>query len=163
MQNKLNGKQVTKRPNIITAKIQTANEVRSSSGSKLVTADSPDFESLRRAHVNEISNSIRGRGMNNLLANRLKALETPFLDFTNRLLKDHGPIYLEWLRDAPQYKAKWIQMLSRMSNTNDKGTTFGDGAARVGMQLRSSPEGGSHLFSFGFLRSTLLSGGPENV
>ncbi|GJS47816.1 hypothetical protein Tco_0597937 [Tanacetum coccineum] len=27
-----------------------------------------------------------------------------------------------------------------MSNTSDKGTTFGDGAARVGMQLRSSPK-----------------------
>ncbi|GJR37298.1 branched-chain amino acid aminotransferase 2, chloroplastic-like protein [Tanacetum coccineum] len=72
MQSKLNGKQVTKRPNIITAKIQTADEVRSSSGSKLVVADSPDFEALRRAHVNEISNAIRGCGMNNLLANRLK-------------------------------------------------------------------------------------------
>ncbi|GJX70507.1 hypothetical protein Tco_0307678 [Tanacetum coccineum] len=31
-------------------------------------------------------------------------------------------------------------VLSRMSNTSDKGTTFGDGAARVGMQLRSSPK-----------------------
>ncbi|GJZ56644.1 hypothetical protein Tco_0611837, partial [Tanacetum coccineum] len=29
---------------------------------------------------------------------------------------------------------------SRMSNTSDKGTTFRDGAARVGMQLRSSPK-----------------------
>ncbi|GJU69567.1 zinc knuckle CX2CX4HX4C containing protein [Tanacetum coccineum] len=29
---------------------------------------------------------------------------------------------------------------SRMSNTSDKGTTFGDGAARAGMQLRSSPK-----------------------
>ncbi|GKA76899.1 hypothetical protein Tco_0783360 [Tanacetum coccineum] len=29
---------------------------------------------------------------------------------------------------------------SRMLNTSDKGTTFGDGAARVGMQLRSSPK-----------------------
>ncbi|GJR96776.1 hypothetical protein Tco_0268950 [Tanacetum coccineum] len=29
---------------------------------------------------------------------------------------------------------------SRMSNTSDKGTMFGDGAARVGMQLRSSPK-----------------------
>ncbi|GKF02595.1 hypothetical protein Tco_0029518 [Tanacetum coccineum] len=27
-----------------------------------------------------------------------------------------------------------------MSNTSDKGTTFGNGAARVGMQLRSSPK-----------------------
>ncbi|GJV36231.1 hypothetical protein Tco_1408708 [Tanacetum coccineum] len=30
--------------------------------------------------------------------------------------------------------------ISRMSNTSDKGTMFGDGAARVGMQLRSSPK-----------------------
>ncbi|GJT94227.1 zinc knuckle CX2CX4HX4C containing protein, partial [Tanacetum coccineum] len=29
---------------------------------------------------------------------------------------------------------------SRMLNTSDKGTMFGDGAARVGMQLRSSPK-----------------------
>ncbi|GJU00751.1 DNA glycosylase [Tanacetum coccineum] len=74
MQSKLDGKQVTKRPNIITAKIQTTDEVGSSSGSKLVATDSPAFEALRRAHVNEISDAIRGRGMNNLLADRLKGL-----------------------------------------------------------------------------------------
>ncbi|GJZ21132.1 putative reverse transcriptase domain-containing protein [Tanacetum coccineum] len=34
----------------------------------------------------------------------------------------------------------WWNSKSRMSNTSDKGTTFGDGAARVGMQLRSSPK-----------------------
>ncbi|GJW11233.1 zinc knuckle CX2CX4HX4C containing protein [Tanacetum coccineum] len=33
-----------------------------------------------------------------------------------------------------------LSFRSRMSNTSDKGTTFGDGAARVGMQLRSSPK-----------------------
>ncbi|GJZ97135.1 acyltransferase-like protein, chloroplastic, partial [Tanacetum coccineum] len=33
-----------------------------------------------------------------------------------------------------------LKDLSRMSNTSDKGTMFGDGAARVGMQLRSSPK-----------------------
>ncbi|GJV07450.1 hypothetical protein Tco_1345106 [Tanacetum coccineum] len=31
---------------------------------------------------------------------------------------------------------KWVSKVSRMSNTSDKGTTFGDGAARVGIQLR---------------------------
>ncbi|GKA57433.1 hypothetical protein Tco_0756621 [Tanacetum coccineum] len=41
-------------------------------GSKLVATDSPAFEALRRAHVNEILDAIRGRGMNNLLADRLK-------------------------------------------------------------------------------------------
>ncbi|GJV07455.1 zinc knuckle CX2CX4HX4C containing protein [Tanacetum coccineum] len=35
---------------------------------------------------------------------------------------------------------KWVSEVSRMSNTSDKGTTFGDGAARVGIQLRSSPK-----------------------
>ncbi|GKE98628.1 hypothetical protein Tco_0021979, partial [Tanacetum coccineum] len=36
-----------------------------------------------------------------------------------------------------------------MSNTSDKGTMFGNGAARVGMQLRSSPKvsTSSHLVS----------------
>ncbi|GJW51066.1 zinc knuckle CX2CX4HX4C containing protein [Tanacetum coccineum] len=42
-----------------------------------------------------------------------------------------------------------IATTSRMSNTSDKGTTYGDGAARVGMQLRSSPKvsTSSHLVS----------------
>ncbi|GKD22658.1 putative reverse transcriptase domain-containing protein [Tanacetum coccineum] len=38
------------------------------------------------------------------------------------------------------YKVELADGKSRMSNTSDKGTTFGDGAARVGMQLRSSPK-----------------------
>ncbi|PWA75235.1 DNA glycosylase [Artemisia annua] len=62
-------------------------------------ADSLDYEALRRAHVNEISDAIRERGMNNLLADRMK-------DFLNRLVRDHGAIDLEWLRDAPQDKVK---------------------------------------------------------
>ncbi|GKD60275.1 DNA glycosylase, partial [Tanacetum coccineum] len=86
---------------------QTTDEVGSSSGLKLFAADSTAFEALRRAHVNEILDAIRGRGMNNLLADRLK-------DIPNRLLKDHGPIYLEWLRDAPQYKAKLKEQISHV-------------------------------------------------
>lgn len=35
-------------------------------------ADSLDYEALRRARVNEISDAIRERGMNNLLADRIK-------------------------------------------------------------------------------------------
>ncbi|KAI7730166.1 hypothetical protein M8C21_001454 [Ambrosia artemisiifolia] len=62
-------------------------------------ADSLDYEALRRAHVNEISDAIRERGMNNLLADRIK-------DFLDRLVRDHGSIDLEWLRDAPPDKAK---------------------------------------------------------
>ncbi|XP_035844947.1 DNA glycosylase/AP lyase ROS1 isoform X2 [Helianthus annuus] len=61
--------------------------------------DSLDYEALRRAHVNEISDAIRERGMNNLLADRIK-------DFLDRLVRDHGSIDLEWLRDAPPDKAK---------------------------------------------------------
>ncbi|GJX92952.1 zf-CCHC domain-containing protein [Tanacetum coccineum] len=46
------------------------------------------------------------------------------------------------------YPMAWIRRIrvsvcllqSRMSNTSDKGTMFGDGTARVGMQLRSSPK-----------------------
>nr|XP_043632196.1 transcriptional activator DEMETER-like [Erigeron canadensis] len=62
-------------------------------------SDSIDYEALRRAHVNEISDAIKERGMNNLLADRMK-------DFLNRLVRDHGAIDLEWLRDAPPDKAK---------------------------------------------------------
>ncbi|XP_020260622.1 protein ROS1-like isoform X2 [Asparagus officinalis] len=61
--------------------------------------DSLDYEALRNADVNEISNAIRERGMNNMLAERIK-------DFLNRLVQDHGSIDLEWLRDIPPDKAK---------------------------------------------------------
>ncbi|GKC80380.1 hypothetical protein Tco_1131154, partial [Tanacetum coccineum] len=37
-------------------------------------------------------------------------------------------------------KTKAVKNKSRMSNTSNKGTMFGDGAARVDMQLRSSPK-----------------------
>ncbi|EHA8587928.1 protein ROS1A [Cocos nucifera] len=61
--------------------------------------DSLDWEAVRCAMVNEISEAIRERGMNNVLAGRIK-------DFLNRLVKDHGSIDLEWLRDIPPDKAK---------------------------------------------------------
>ncbi|MFS8012334.1 putative HhH-GPD domain, endonuclease III-like, iron-sulfur cluster loop, DNA glycosylase [Helianthus anomalus] len=61
--------------------------------------DTIDYEALRRANVNEISDAIKERGMNNLLADRMQ-------DFLNRLVRDHGSIDLEWLRDAPPDKAK---------------------------------------------------------
>ncbi|XP_008803804.3 protein ROS1A-like [Phoenix dactylifera] len=61
--------------------------------------DSLDWEAVRRADVNKISEAIRERGMNNVLAGRIK-------DFLNRLVKDHGSIDLEWLRDIPPDKAK---------------------------------------------------------
>ncbi|XP_029117754.1 protein ROS1A isoform X3 [Elaeis guineensis] len=61
--------------------------------------DSLDWEAVRCADVNEISEAIRERGMNNVLAGRIK-------DFLNRLVKEHGSIDLEWLRDIPPDKAK---------------------------------------------------------
>ncbi|XP_077230322.1 DNA glycosylase/AP lyase ROS1-like isoform X2 [Tasmannia lanceolata] len=61
--------------------------------------DSLDWEAVRCAEVDEISNTIRGRGMNNRLAERIK-------DFLNRLLREHGSLDLEWLRDVPPGKAK---------------------------------------------------------
>ncbi|WOL02267.1 protein ROS1-like isoform X2 [Canna indica] len=63
------------------------------------TMDSIDWEAVRCAEVKEISDSIRERGMNNKLAERIK-------DFLNRLVEDHGSIDLEWLRDVEPGKAK---------------------------------------------------------
>lgn len=63
------------------------------------TMDSLDYEAVRCADVNEIAQTIKERGMNNMLAERMK-------DFLNRLVRDHGSIDLEWLRDVPPDKAK---------------------------------------------------------
>ncbi|XP_073134408.1 transcriptional activator DEMETER [Henckelia pumila] len=63
------------------------------------TMDSVDWETVRCADVNEIAHTIRERGMNNRLAERIK-------DFLNRLVRDHGSLDLEWLRDIPPDKAK---------------------------------------------------------
>ncbi|XP_059646749.1 DNA glycosylase/AP lyase ROS1-like [Cornus florida] len=61
--------------------------------------DSLDWEAVRCADVNVIANTIKERGMNNMLAERIK-------DFLNRLVREHGSIDLEWLRDVPPDKAK---------------------------------------------------------
>ncbi|XP_020394122.1 protein ROS1A isoform X7 [Zea mays] len=61
--------------------------------------DTVDWEAVRQAEVREISETIRERGMNNMLAERIK-------EFLNRLVTDHGGIDLEWLRDVPPDKAK---------------------------------------------------------
>ncbi|CAA3007926.1 transcriptional activator DEMETER-like [Olea europaea subsp. europaea] len=63
------------------------------------TMDSLDYEALRKADVREISETIKERGMNNMLAERIK-------DFLNRLVDDHGGMDLEWLRDVPPEKSK---------------------------------------------------------
>lgn len=63
------------------------------------TKDSVDWEAVRQADVRDISETIRERGMNNVLAERIK-------EFLNRLVSDHGSIDLEWLRDLQPDKAK---------------------------------------------------------
>ncbi|KAL2250730.1 UNVERIFIED_CONTAM: Protein ROS1A [Sesamum indicum] len=63
------------------------------------TLDSVDWDAVRCADVNEIAHTIKERGMNNMLAERIK-------DFLNRVVRDHGSIDLEWLRDIPPDKAK---------------------------------------------------------
>nr|XP_010940517.1 protein ROS1A isoform X1 [Elaeis guineensis] len=63
------------------------------------TMDSLDWDAVRSADVKEISETIRERGMNNMLAERIK-------EFLDRLVRDHGSINLEWLRDVEPDKAK---------------------------------------------------------
>ncbi|KAF1860254.1 hypothetical protein Lal_00037592 [Lupinus albus] len=63
------------------------------------TMDSLDWEAVRCADVNVIANTIKERGMNNRLADRIK-------NFLNRLVEEHGDIDLEWLRDVPPDQAK---------------------------------------------------------
>ncbi|TKY53045.1 ROS1 protein [Spatholobus suberectus] len=63
------------------------------------TMDSLDWDAVRCAHVSEIAETIKERGMNNRLAERIK-------NFLNRLVEEHGSIDLEWLRDVPPDKAK---------------------------------------------------------
>ncbi|KAL9227836.1 hypothetical protein vseg_003482 [Gypsophila vaccaria] len=61
--------------------------------------DSVDWEAVRHADVNDIAETIKERGMNNMLAERIKGL-------LDRLVKDHGSTDMEWLRDIPPDKAK---------------------------------------------------------
>ncbi|KAE9619270.1 putative DNA glycosylase, helix-turn-helix, base-excision DNA repair [Lupinus albus] len=63
------------------------------------TMDSLDYEAMRCASVKEISDTIKERGMNNMLAERMK-------EFLNRLVIDHGSIDLEWLRHVPPDQTK---------------------------------------------------------
>ncbi|CAL1373073.1 unnamed protein product [Linum trigynum] len=61
--------------------------------------DSVDWEAVRCSDVDEIAETIKARGMNNMLAARMK-------EFLNKLITYHGSIDLEWLRDVPPDKAK---------------------------------------------------------
>ncbi|XP_010516871.1 PREDICTED: protein ROS1-like [Camelina sativa] len=63
------------------------------------TMDTVDWEAIRAAHVSEVAETIKSRGMNHKLAERIQG-------FLDRLVNDHGSIDLEWLRDVPPDKAK---------------------------------------------------------
>ncbi|XP_010558958.1 PREDICTED: protein ROS1 isoform X2 [Tarenaya hassleriana] len=63
------------------------------------TMDSVDWEAVRTTNVDTVANAIKERGMNNVLAGRIQ-------DFLTRVVRDHGSIDLEWLRDVPPDKAK---------------------------------------------------------
>ncbi|GJZ08616.1 ROS1-like protein [Tanacetum coccineum] len=63
------------------------------------TMDLLDYEAIMNADVHEVADAIKGRGMHNNLAARIKAM-------LERLVRDHGNIYLEWLRDVPHDKTK---------------------------------------------------------
>ncbi|VFQ82791.1 unnamed protein product [Cuscuta campestris] len=64
-----------------------------------INLDAVDWDAVRRAPVEEIAKIIESRGMNNVLAAKIKA-------FLQRLVHDHGSVDLEWLKDIPPDKAK---------------------------------------------------------
>ncbi|KAK4785239.1 hypothetical protein SAY86_001928 [Trapa natans] len=91
--------------------------------------DSLDYEVMRKASISEISNTIKERGMNNMLAARMK-------DFLNRLVEDHGSIDLEWLRDVPPDKGNSFTLAILQVDTN-----VGRIAVRLGwVPLQPLPE-----------------------
>ncbi|XP_071707250.1 DNA glycosylase/AP lyase ROS1-like isoform X2 [Rutidosis leptorrhynchoides] len=61
--------------------------------------DAVDWDAVRRCTIEELANVIAKRGMNNMLAEKIK-------DFLDRMYKDHGTLDLEWLRYAPPDVAK---------------------------------------------------------
>ncbi|KAI7734524.1 hypothetical protein M8C21_030971 [Ambrosia artemisiifolia] len=61
--------------------------------------DAVDWDAVRRAPVEEIAKIIEERGMQNVIAGRIKM-------FLDRIYLDHGTLDLEWLRDIPPDKAK---------------------------------------------------------
>eukprot|EP01018_Ginkgo_biloba_P021887 Gb_09301 [translate_table: standard] len=63
------------------------------------TKDAMHWDAVRCAEVEAIADTIRERGMNNILAGRIKA-------FLERLQTEHGSIDLEWLKDIPPADAK---------------------------------------------------------
>ncbi|EPS65696.1 hypothetical protein M569_09081, partial [Genlisea aurea] len=96
-------KQMTEKEKVDTSKWDDLRkEAESRIGIKersLESADSLDYEALRNAPVSEISETIKERGMNNRLAERIK-------EFLDRVVQDHERVDLEWLREVQPDKAK---------------------------------------------------------
>ncbi|KAI4300416.1 hypothetical protein L6164_033799 [Bauhinia variegata] len=89
-----------KKENINWDSLRVEAEVRAGKRERTIeNMDSLDWDALRCANVNEIADAIKERGMNNMLADRIK-------NFLNRLVQDHGSIDLEWLRDVEPDQAK---------------------------------------------------------
>ncbi|KAL6579477.1 hypothetical protein OROMI_009693 [Orobanche minor] len=63
------------------------------------TMDVVDWEAVRHATIDEVAETIKQRGMNNVIAGKIK-------DFLNKVAKEHGSPDLEWLRDVPPEEAK---------------------------------------------------------
>lgn len=91
-------------------------------------SDSINWGAVRQATEAEVAKVILDRGMNNQLADRIKVLTITYFNLTttwsfyssfvstiyslqrflNRLVTDHGSIDLEWLRNVPPPKAKYV-------------------------------------------------------
>ncbi|RVW60591.1 Transcriptional activator DEMETER [Vitis vinifera] len=83
--------------------------------------DSLDYEALRCAHVNVVSEAIKERGMNNMLAERIK-------DFLNRLVREHGSIDLNGL--SVKYTRIGFEKCGMCEAVNTSSTCFPGGHKR---------------------------------
>ncbi|KAL6579480.1 hypothetical protein OROMI_009696 [Orobanche minor] len=63
--------------------------------------DVVDWEAVRHATIDEVAETIKQRGMNNVIAGKIK-------DFLNKVAEEHGSPDLEWLRDVPLEEAKYL-------------------------------------------------------
>lgn len=100
------------------------------------TIDIVDWEAVRQATVDEIAKAIKQRGMNNVIAGKIKVhtclsrfwlvnkdinivcssnylclltLLNVLQDFLNKIVESHGSPDLEWLRHVPPEEAKYVK------------------------------------------------------
>lgn len=95
------------------------------------TTDALDWEAVRKANVVEVADTIEERGMNNVLAKKIKVgncrlspykqfLQSNYVlqEFLDRVVEDHGSLDLEWLRDVPPQDTKYVNQLIYIYNRN---------------------------------------------